>query len=73
MSWVITLRGSLPYSRPLRVVTDFIEQTVTPYMRVWQKLIPPIGGGRMALDLSPIIGTFALIILGGIVVSLIRG
>jgi len=73
MSWVISLRGSLPYITPLRVVTDFIDQTVTPYLSLWRKVIPPIGGGRMAIDLSPMVGTIFLLIVGGIVAGLIRG
>jgi YggT family protein len=73
MSWVITFRGSLPHNRALRVVTTFIEQTVDPYLNIFRRLLPPIGGARMALDLSPIIGIILLIILQGIVVSLIRG
>ena len=72
ISWVVMFRGSLPYNRPLRAVTDFIEQVVDPYLNLFRRLLPPIGGGRMALDLSPIIGIFVLILAQGIIVGLIN-
>jgi YggT family protein len=72
MSWVITFRGSLPYNPVLRAVAGFVEQVVDPYLRIFRRFLPPIGGSRMALDLSPIIGVFVLFILQGIVVSLIN-
>ncbi|HKJ37014.1 MAG TPA: YggT family protein [Solirubrobacterales bacterium] len=72
LSWVVTFRGSLPYSRPLRAVTEFIEQVVDPYLNLFRRFLPPIGGARMALDLSPIIGVILLLILQGIVVGLIN-
>ncbi len=54
-------------------VTDFIEQSVDPYLNLFRRFLPPIGGGRMALDLSPIVGVIILILLQGIVVGLING
>jgi YggT family protein len=72
ISWVVTFKGSLPYNRPLRIVTDFIEQVVDPYLNLFRRILPPIGGGRMALDLSPIIGVLVLILAQGIVVGLIN-
>jgi YggT family protein len=72
ISWVITFRGSLPYSRPLKAVTDFIEQVVDPYLNLFRRFLPPLGGSRMALDLSPIIAVLVLFLLQGIVVGLIN-
>ena len=73
LSWVVTFRGSLPYNPVLRAVTGFIEQVVDPYLNLFRRFLPPIGGGRMALDLSPIIGVIALLLVQGIVVGLING
>lgn len=73
LSWVVTFRGSLPYNPVLRAVTGFIEQVVDPYLNLFRRFLPPIGGGRMALDLSPIIGVIALLLAQGIVVGLING
>lgn len=72
LSWVVTFRGSLPYNPALRAVTSFIEQVVDPYLNLFRRLLPPIGGSRMALDLSPIIGVIVLLVLQGVVVGLIN-
>ena len=73
LSYVILFRGSLPYNRPVRAVTGFIETTVDPYLNLFRRILPPIGGSRMALDLSPIIGVIVLLVVGNIVVGLIEG
>jgi YggT family protein len=71
ISWVVTFRGSLPYNRPLRAVTGFIDEVVNPYLNVFRRLLPPIGAGGMALDLSPMIGLILLLLAQGIIVELI--
>jgi YggT family protein len=73
LSWVIAARGSLPYVQPLPMVTEFITQTTDPYLNLFRRLIPPLGGARMAIDISPILAIFVLFIVQGIVVDLIRG
>jgi YggT family protein len=72
MSWVITFRGSLPYNPVLRAVTGFIEQVVDPYLNLFRRFLPPVGGARMALDLSPIIAVIVLLIVRAIVVGAIN-
>lgn len=72
LSWIVTFRGSLPYNPVLRAVTGFIEQVVDPYLNLFRRFIPPVGGSRMALDLSPIVGVILLLVLQGIVVGLIN-
>lgn len=73
LSWVIAARGSLPYSQPLRTVTDFVMQTTDPYLNLFRRLIPPLGGARMAIDISPILAIIVLFLVQGVVVGLIRG
>ncbi len=73
ISWVITFRGSLPYNTPLRVVTEFIEQCVSPFLNLFRRIMPPIGAGGMNLDLSPIIAIIVLMISRAIIVGLIEG
>ena len=73
LSWVINFRGSIPYNPALRATTGFIEESVDPYLRVWRRVLPTIGGSRMAIDLSPIVGIIVLSLLQGIVVGLING
>lgn len=63
----------MPYSRPLRAVLDFVTETTDPYLNLFRRFIPPIGGGGFALDLSPVIGIFVLLALQAVVVGLISG
>ena len=69
LSWI----PRMPYSPTLRSVLDFITETTDPYLNLFRRIIPPIGGGGFGLDLSPMIGIIVLIILRGIVVGLIAG
>jgi uncharacterized protein YggT (Ycf19 family) len=43
-----------------------------PYLNLFRRFIPPVRMGPGALDLSPIVATFVLLILGGIVAEAIR-
>ena len=72
-AWVITsfvfaMGVRVPYSRALNAVLDFLRDTVEPYLRLFRPLPLRIG----PLDLTPIVAIFALQIVGGIVVGLIR-
>ncbi len=73
VSWVVAFRGSLPYWRPLRIVTDFVEECVSPYVNMFRRVIPTFGVGGMGLDLSPMLAIIVLFITQAIVVGLIRG
>ncbi len=63
----------MPYNPLLRRVLDFITETTNPYLNVFRRFLPPIGGGGFALDLSPIIGIIVLFVAQGILVNLIAG
>jgi YggT family protein len=69
ISWV----PRMPYNRPLRATLDFIKETTDPYLNLFRRFLPPLGGGGFALDLSPILGVVALFIVRAIVVGLIEG
>ncbi len=69
LSWI----PRIPYNPALMAVVDFVHQVTDPYLNLFRRCLPPIGGGRMALDISPILATIVLIILSGIIVGLIRG
>lgn len=69
ISWV----PRMPYNRPLRATLDFIKETTDPYLGLFRRFLPPLGGGGFALDLSPIIGVVLLFVLRAIVVGLIEG
>ena len=69
MSWL----PRIPYSRPLHAFLNFVTEVTDPYLNLFRRVIPPIRMGPAALDLSPMIATFALLIVGSIVANLIRG
>jgi YggT family protein len=68
LSWI----PRLPYNPVLRSVVDFIHQVTDPYLNLFRRILPPVGGGGFALDLSPIIAIIVLYIVRAIVVSAIQ-
>ncbi len=69
LSWV----PRMPYNRALRAVVGFVEEVTDPYLNVFRRVIPPLGGGGFALDLSPMLAMILLYIVGQLVVGAIRG
>ena len=69
MSWI----PRLPDNRGVQAVAEFVRQTTDPYLNMFRRFLPPVGGGGFALDLSPVIGVFLLLIGQQIVVALVRG
>jgi YggT family protein len=69
LSWI----PRMPYSPALRSVLDFITETTNPYLNLFRRFLPPLGGGGIAIDLSPIVGVIVLFVLQAIVVGLIAG
>jgi YggT family protein len=63
----------VPYSPVLRAVLDFVKETTDPYLNLFRRFLPPVGGGGFALDLSPIIGIIVLFVLQAVVVGLVSG
>jgi YggT family protein len=63
----------MPYNPTLRAVLDFVKDTTDPYLNLFRRFLPPIGGGGFALDLSPVIGIIVLFVVQAVVVSLISG
>ena len=69
LSWI----PRMPYNPYLRGVVGFIEETVDPYLNLFRRVLPPLGGRGFALDLSPIIAIVVLLIVRSVVVGLIEG
>jgi YggT family protein len=69
LSWL----PRIPYNPYLQAVVGFVNETTNPYLNIFRRVIPPVGGRGFALDLSPILGIIVLMIARGIVVGLIRG
>ena len=68
-SWV----PRMPYNRYLSAVLGFVGDVVNPYLRLFRRFLPMVRIGPGALDLSPMVGTIVLVIVGGIVANIIRG
>lgn len=69
ISWI----PRMPYNRALRATLDFVKETTDPYLNLFRRFLPPLGGGGMALDLSPMLGVILLFVARAVVVGLIRG
>jgi YggT family protein len=69
ISWV----PRMPYNRALRATLDFIKETTDPYLNLFRRILPPLGGGGIGLDLSPMIGVILLVVARTVVVGLIKG
>jgi YggT family protein len=69
LGWVEMFGGRIPYSRPTTAIIGFIRDAAEPYLRIFRRILPPMGG----LDLSPIIGILVLFFVGNLVSSAIRG
>ena len=68
ISWI----PRMPYNRGLRATLDFVKETTDPFLNLFRRLLPPLGGG-FALDLSPMIAVILLVVLRAVVVGLIEG
>jgi YggT family protein len=69
VSWI----PRMPYNRWLNMFLTFVTDVTDPYLNLFRRFIPALRVGPGALDLSPIIGTFVLLIVSGLVAGLIRG
>ncbi len=70
---IVSWFRSIPYHPALCAFLTFVNDVTNPYLNLFRRFIPMARVGPAALDLSPIVATFVLLIVGGIVVDLIRG
>ena len=63
LSWV-----RLPYSPTMERVKRFLYETCDPYLRLFRRFVPPLGG----IDLSPIVAIFALVLIGQLLTAAIE-
>jgi YggT family protein len=68
-SWI----PRMPYNRWLAAFVKFVTDVTDPYLNLFRRILPPVRLGPGALDLSPIVAIFLLLIVSGIVSNLIRG
>jgi YggT family protein len=67
LNMMFSLGVRLPYARWSDALLSFLRDVCEPYLRIFRRLIPPLG----MFDFSPIVGIFALIFLDRIVVAVI--
>ena len=68
LSWI----PRIPYNPTLSAIINFIHEVTDPYLNLFRRILPPVGGGGFALDLSPILAIILLLIAQNLVVDLIR-
>jgi YggT family protein len=69
LSWI----PRVPYNRYLAAAIGFVGEVTDPYLNLFRRVIPPLGGGGLSLDLSPILAIVVLLVAGDVVVGLIQG
>ena len=69
MSWFTRI----PYYPWLDAILNFVREVTDPYLNLFRRFMPALRVGGAGLDLSPMVATFVLIIVGRIVVTLIQG
>jgi YggT family protein len=69
MSWI----PRMPYNRILSGFLTFVTDVTDPYLNLFRRILPMVRIGPGALDLSPIVATFTLIIVSSLVAGLIEG
>ena len=70
---IVSWFRSIPYHPILSAFLTFVNDVTNPFLNLFRRVIPMARVGPAALDLSPIVATFVLLIVGGIVVDIIRG
>jgi YggT family protein len=70
---IVSWFRSIPYNPILNGFLTFVHDVTDPYLNLFRRFIPMARVGPAALDLSPIVATFVLLIVGGLVADLIRG
>jgi YggT family protein len=68
LSWI----PRIPYNPTLSAIINFIHEVTDPYLNLFRRILPPIGGGGFALDLSPMIAIIVLFIIRSIVHGLLQ-
>jgi YggT family protein len=63
LAYIVTSWVRLPYSPWLSRIQRFLYDVCEPYLRLFRRILPSFG----PLDLSPVVGVAALVIIGRVV------
>jgi YggT family protein len=69
LSWI----PRLPQNVVVQSVAGVARPTTDPYLNIFRRILPPVGGSGLAIDLSPMIGLILLLIAQSVVVGIING
>ena len=69
LNLVLSLGLRIPYSRWSDAVMNFLRDIAEPYLRLFRRLIPAVGG----FDFTPMIALIVLYVVQSIVVNAISG
>src|SRR5207245_11271505 len=67
LAYIITSWVRLPYSTWLNRIQRFLYDVCDPYLRLFRRILPPIG----PLDLSPMVGVIVLVVIDRIAHALL--
>jgi YggT family protein len=70
---VLSFIPRMPFSLWSQAIINFIRETTDPYINIFRRIIRPIGGGPISIDLSPMLAIIVLFVLDAIVVGAILG
>ena len=68
---VLSFVPRMPFNLWSQAVIDFIRETTDPYINLFRRILRPIGSGPIALDLSPMVAIFVLLVAERIIVGAI--
>jgi YggT family protein len=68
---VLSFIPRMPFSLWSQAIINFIREMTDPYINIFRRIIRPIGGGPISIDLSPMLAIIVLFALDAIVVRAI--
>jgi YggT family protein len=68
---VLSFIPRMPFSLWSQAIINFIRETTDPYINIFRRIMRPIGGGPISIDLSPMVALFVLLLADGIIVRAI--
>jgi uncharacterized protein YggT (Ycf19 family) len=69
IAYIVMSMLPLPYNRTLVTIRDFLDQTVSPFLNIFRRFIPPLG----PIDISPMVAIIALNVVTSFLVGLVLG
>lgn len=68
---VLSFIPRMPFSLWSQAVINFVRETTDPYLNIFRRIMRPIGGGPISIDLSPMVALIVLGVLDSIIVGAI--